>query len=262
MSPANLIRVPALDDNYIWMLHNPSSNALAVIDPADAAAVMGALEEHGLEPTEIVNTHHHADHTAGNGELMERFGIPLIAPASETARIDNITQAVADGETITIAGYDARVFETPGHTTGHIGYFLPDCFGDHGLGLVGDTLFALGCGRVFEGSMDQMWQSMLAVRGLPENTVLACGHEYSAANALYVESLGWPRDGVAERIAEIRSLRADNTPTLPTRLSTEAATNPFLNCDDPALAGVFGLSADDPVAVFTALRQGKDNFKG
>jgi hydroxyacylglutathione hydrolase len=262
MTIANLHRIPALDDNYIWMLHHSSSDALAVIDPGDGKAVTDALEELGLEPTEIINTHHHADHTAGNTELIDRYGIPLTAPASETARIDGITHAVADGDTITIAGYQARVFATPGHTTGHVGFFLPDCFGDHGLGLLGDTLFVLGCGRVFEGSMEQMWQSMLTIRDLPDDTVLACGHEYSAANARYVESLSWERDNLSERIAEIHNLRAENKPTLPTLLAAEKSTNPFLNCDDEGLAAVFSLDSSDPVAVFTALRQGKDNFKG
>ena len=127
---------------------------------------------------------------------MERYGIPLTAPASETARIENITHAVAEGDEITIAGYTAHVYATPGHTNGHVIFHLPDCFGDHGLGLLGDTLFALGCGRVFEGSMAEMWSSMLKIKALPDNTVLACGHEYSAANARYVESLGWARDGL------------------------------------------------------------------
>ena len=262
MTKAELIRVPALDDNYIWMLHDPSSNALAVIDPGDATAVIDALEARSLTPTEIVNTHHHADHTAGNAELMERYSIPLTAPASETARIENITHAVAEGDTITIAGYTAHVFATPGHTNGHVIFHLPDCFGDHGLGLLGDTLFALGCGRVFEGSMAEMWSSMLKIKALPDSTVLACGHEYSAANARYVESLGWGRDGLDGRIAGINAMRAADKPTLPTRMADERQTNPFLNCDAADLAAVFGLDAGDPVAVFTALRQGKDNFKG
>ena len=262
MTTGELIRVPALDDNYIWMLYNPSSHALAIVDPGDEKAVTDALQDRGLTPTEIVNTHHHADHTAGNDALIKQYHIPLTAPGSETARIENITNAVEDGDKITLAGFDAHVFATPGHTTGHIGFYLPDFFGSHGLALVGDTLFALGCGRVFEGTMAEMWGSMLAIRHLPETTVLACGHEYSAANARYVESLGWARDGLASRLNDIHALRAKDEPTLPTVLSAEKQTNPFLNCDQDDLAAVFGLDAGDPVAVFTALRQGKDTFKG
>ena len=261
MTVAECIRVPALSDNYIWMLHNPSSKELAVIDPGDIDAVMAVLEHRGLEPTEIINTHHHADHIAGNTELMKRYGIPLTAPASDESRIsDPITTPVSHGDHITIAGYNAKVIATPGHTMGHVIFYLEDCFGDHGLAIVGDTLFSLGCGRVFEGTMEDMWHSMLAVRDLPDTTMLACGHEYSASNARYVESLNWGRDAADARCAEIHRLRAEDKQTLPTLLGTEKAANPFLNCDQPDLARVFGLDESDPVAVFTALRQGKNNF--
>ena len=260
MSVAECIRVPALSDNYIWMLRNPSSNEVAIVDPGDAGAVLAALDEHGLVPTDIVNTHHHSDHTDGNRELMERYGIPLTAPGAETARIDNIAQAVGHGDRITVAGYGARVIDTPGHTTGHVAFHLPDCFGDHGLALVGDTLFSLGCGRVFEGSMEQMWASLLALRELPDDTLVACGHEYSEGNARYVESLGWKRDDAIDRCKEIHSLRSKGEPTVPVDLGTEKKANPFLNCDRDDLAEALGMRGQDPVAVFTALRKGKDSF--
>ena len=260
MSHAELIRVPALSDNYIWLLRNPSSGEVAVVDPGDIKAVLAALEERSLTPTEIVNTHHHGDHIDGNAELMERFRIPLTAPAAETARIDNITNAVSHGDHVTIAGYDAEVIETPGHTTGHVAFHLKDCFGDHGLALVGDTMFSLGCGRVFEGSMEQMWGSLLALRNLPDSSLVACGHEYSEGNARYVESLGWGREEADRRCREIHALCADGEPTVPVSLGTEKKANPFLNCDRDDLAAALGMGGQDPVAVFTALREGKDNF--
>ena len=260
MSVAECIRVPALSDNYIWLLCNPSSNEVAVIDPGDLDATLAALDERGLVPTEIVNTHHHSDHIAGNSGLLERHNIPLTAPAAETARIEGITRAVSHGDRVEIAGYGAQVIETPGHTTGHVAFFLEDCFGDHGLALVGDTLFSLGCGRVFEGSMEQMWGSMLALRALPDSTIIACGHEYSEGNARYVESLEWPREEALRRCAEIHALHAKGEPTLPVALGVEKRANPFMNCDSDDLASAFGLDAKDPVAVFTALRKGKDNF--
>ena len=260
MSVAECIRVPALSDNYIWLLSNPSSDEVAVVDPGDAGAVMAALEERGLTPTEIVNTHHHADHTDGNAELMERFGVPLTAPAAETGRIDGVTRAVRHGERVAVAGFDAEVIDTPGHTSGHVAFFLKDFFGGHGLVLAGDTLFSLGCGRVFEGSMEQMWASMLALRELPDDTVVTCGHEYSEGNARYVESLGWPRKEARERCAEINALRAEGKPTVPVALGVEKRANPFLNCDQEDLAAALGLDAKNPVEVFTALRKGKDSF--
>ncbi|MCE2516659.1 MAG: hydroxyacylglutathione hydrolase [Alphaproteobacteria bacterium] len=260
MSDAEWIRIPALSDNYIWMLHNPSSKELAIVDPGDASAVIETLDARGLTPTVIVNTHHHFDHTDGNAELMEKYTLPLIAPAAETARIAGITTTVDDGDRITIAGYDAEVITTPGHTTGHVAFYLPDCFGASGVVFVGDNLFSLGCGRVFEGTMDDMWSSLEKLRALPDDTLVCGGHEYSAANALYVESLDWARPEAAARIAEIRALRAADKPTLPVRLGDEKRANPFLNGDAEDLAAALGMAGQSATAVFTALREGKDRF--
>ena len=261
---ATLIRIPALEDNYIWMLHNPSSGELAVIDPGDPDAVFAELDKRGLSLTEVVNTHHHWDHTDGNAAMMEKFDIPLKAPRIEDEEepIENITTVVKDGDEITIAGYKAHVIATPGHTMSHVAFYLPDCFGDHGVAFVGDNLFSLGCGRVFEGTMDEMWASLQAIRALPEDTIICGGHEYSAANAVYVESLNWPRAAAADRIEEIRALRAKDEPTLPVRLGDEIAANPFLNCDADDLAQAMGMTGQNSNAVFTALREGKDNFAG
>lgn len=261
---ATLIRIPALEDNYIWMLHNPSSGELAVIDPGDPEAVFAELDKRGLSLTEVVNTHHHWDHTDGNAAMMEKFDIPLKAPRIEDEEepIENITTVVKDGDEITIAGYKAHVIATPGHTMSHVAFYLPDCFGDHGVTFVGDNLFSLGCGRVFEGTMEEMWASLQAIRALPEDTIICGGHEYSAANAVYVESLNWPRAAAADRIEEIRALRAKDEPTLPVRLGDEIAANPFLNCDADDLAQAMGMTGQNSNAVFTALREGKDNFAG
>jgi hydroxyacylglutathione hydrolase len=257
---ANLIRVPALQDNYIWMLHNPSSNAVAVIDPAEAEDVFKALDDNGLTPTEVVNTHHHWDHTGGNAAVMEKYDIPLKAPYSEKNPIENISTVVKDGDEITIAEYKAGVIGTPGHTLSHVAFYLPDCFGDHGAVFVGDNLFSLGCGRVFEGTMEDMWSSLLAIRALPDETIVCGGHEYSAGNADYTESLNWDCPEAASRIAEIRAMRKKGEATLPVRLGDEKKANPFLNCDNATLTAAMGMDGADANAVFTALREGKDNF--
>ena len=260
-TPAQWYRIPALKDNYIWMLENPSNGALAIIDPGETEAVMAALDAHGLTPTEIINTHHHADHTDGNQALRDAFDLPLMAPASEQSRIANISHPVKHGDHVKIAGYDAYVIETPGHTTGHIAFHLPDIGGDHGIAFVGDTLFSMGCGRVFEGSMAEMWDSLAALRDLPDNTLICAGHEYSAANADYVASLNWGRSAANHRMAEIKALRAKNQPTLPVMLGVEKQANPFLNCDQPDLINALGLASDtNPADVFAALRTGKDQF--
>lgn len=259
--PAQLYRIPALNDNYIWMLHNPSSGAVAVVDPGETKAVIAALDQHGLIPTEIVNTHHHGDHTDGNAALREKFNLPLMAPKSEVARIANITTAVGHGDRVQIAGYEAQVIETPGHTTGHVAFYLPDAGGDHGIAFVGDTLFSLGCGRVFEGSMAEMWASLSALRDLPDSTLICAGHEYSASNAAYVASLNWPRAEAKARMDDIAALRKNNEPTLPVMLGVEKAANPFLNCDAEDLIAAMGMDqAAAGADVFAALRDGKDRF--
>ncbi len=263
---AEWIRIPALSDNYIWLLRNPSSEELAIIDPGDAAAVITTLDKMQLLPTEIINTHHHDDHIDGNAELMEKYAIPLTAPASTDEYIANITTPVVAGANITIAGYSAEVIETPGHTASHLAFYLPDCLNGSGIAFVGDNLTPLGCGRVFEGAMDEMWASLLKLRALPDNTLLCGGHEYAAANADYVETLGWARPAATARIAEIRLMHAANLPTMPVPLGVEKAANPFLNCDADDLANALGANAlgivgHDSTAVFTTLREGKDNFQ-
>ena len=259
---AELICVPALDDNYIWMLRNPSSDAIAVIDPGDAEAVFAALNARELSLTEVVNTHHHWDHTDGNAAVREKYDIPLKAPflATEEEPIEHITTITRGGDKISIAGYKTHVIATPGHTMSHVAYYLPDCFGDHGVAFVGDNLFSLGCGRVFEGTMEEMWSSLSAIRNLPDETVICGGHEYSAANADYVESLNWSRPEAAMRIAEIREMRTQDLPTLPVTLGDEKRANPFLNCDADDLIDAMGMHGADGSAVFAALREGKDNF--
>lgn len=257
---AQWIRIPALSDNYVWILHNPASGDVAIIDPGEAAPIIAVLEQRRLIPSEIINTHHHDDHTLGNAELMEKYDIPLIAPLAEAEYIADVTRTISPDDVFTIAGYEAQAIATPGHTLGHLAYYLADCFGEHGVAFVGDNLFSLGCGRVFEGSMEQMWSSLLALRALPDDTLICCGHEYSAGNADYVESLNWPRPEAKHRIAEIRNQRKRGEATLPVRLGDEKSANPFLNCDAEDLAQALGLGGHSPLEVFTALREGKDVF--
>ena len=260
MSQTHLHRIPALADNYIWILHHASSNQVAIVDPGDAQVVIDTIEANHLVPSVIINTHYHSDHIAGNAELLARYNIPLIAPQAEAHKIPNVTTTVSDGDVIDVVGYQTKVIATPGHTHGHVAYYMPDYMDGQGIAFVGDTLFSLGCGRVFEGTMQEMWESLKALRNFKPTTLLCCGHEYSSGNARYVESLNWERKEAIERIAEIQSQSRQGLATVPTTLMSEQAANPFLNCDTADLAACFGLSPQDDVEVFTALRQGKDRF--
>ena len=258
ISDLGLYQIPARVDNYIWILHNPRAAAVAVIDPGDFGAVAAALSGYGLTPTEIINTHHHDDHINGNADLRALYDMPLIAPASESNRIASISHGVQHGDCIKIAGYEAEVIATPGHTSGHVAFYIPS-WGD-GLVFVGDNLFPLGCGRVFEGTMADMWSSLDCLRSLPADTLICSGHEYGLSNAAFTESLNWRRPSVLDRIAAIKDMAARGQPTTPSRLSLECETNPFLNVDAADLQSALGLSGASPLEVFTKLRQLKDSF--
>ncbi len=253
-----LYQIPARADNYIWILHNPQAASVAVIDPGDFAAVEATLSGYGLTPTEVINTHHHDDHINGNADLRARYDIPLIAPASESHRIENISQGVQHGDCIKIAGYEAEVIKTPGHTSGHVAFYIKS-WGD-GLAFVGDNLFPFGCGRVFEGTMADMWSTLHRLRSLPAGTLICSGHEYGLSNAAFAESLNWRRPSVLERIAAIKDMTARRQPTTPSRLSLECETNPFLNVDAADLQAALGLPGAPPLEVFTKLRRLKDAF--
>ena len=259
---AALYRVPILSDNYTWILANASSGNVAVIDPGDGKAVVEFCRQAGLTPSQVINTHHHDDHIGGNAVVCGEFAIPLTAPVSETSRIPDITHGVGASDEVEIAGFRARVFATPGHTRGQVAFYLDDCFWAAGLGFVGDALFRLGCGRVNEGTMGEMWESLLKIRGLADDTLICAGHEYSLGNAKYAASLGWDNAVLAQQIAEIETKRQQGEATLPFWLGVEKRANPFLNCDDAGLAEALGMAGQDAVAVFSKLRKGKDEFKG
>ncbi len=257
-SNLGLYQIPERKYKYSWILHNPQAAAVAVIDPGDFGAVEAALSDYGLAPTQIINTHHHNDHINGNGDLLARNDIPLVAPASESSRIANISHGVQHGDCIKIAGYEAEVIKTPGHTSGHVAFYIK-AWGD-GLVFVGDNLFPLGCGRVFEGSMADMWSTLSRLRSLPAGTLICSGHEYGLSNAAFAASLNWRRPSVLDRIALIKDMTARGQPTSPSLLSLECETNPFLNVDAADLQSALGLSGAPPLEVFTKLRQLKDSF--
>ncbi|MEQ8394010.1 hydroxyacylglutathione hydrolase [Thalassobaculum sp.] len=256
MAALEIVLVPALSDNYVYLLHDAGTGATAVVDPGEAAPVEAALAARGWTLTQIVNTHHHHDHTDGNDALKAKYGAPLVGPRAESARISGMDVTVGDGDTVEIAGHRATVYETPGHTTGHISFHIAD---SQAL-FCGDTLFALGCGRMFEGTPTQFWKSLSTLRGLPADTRIYCGHEYTQSNARFAVSVDGGNAKLKARAAEIDRLRAAKQPTVPSILADELDTNPFLRADDPAMAAAVGMAGADPTAVFAEIRKRKDAF--
>jgi hydroxyacylglutathione hydrolase len=249
--------IPALSDNYIHLLRDASTGTVGVVDPSEAEPAIEALTALGWRPTFILNTHHHPDHTAGNAELKRLYGATVIGPAADRDRIPDIDRAYKDGEEFAFGGQQVRVFDVPGHTRGHIAFW----FRESEAVFTGDTMFAMGCGRLFEGTPDQMWRSLSKIRALPEETRVYCGHEYTQGNARFALTVDPDNADLKARAKEVDALRAQNKPTLPSTIGQERLTNPFLRADQPALASAVGLPATDPVPVFAEIRHRKDHFK-
>ena len=245
-----------LSDNYGFLVHDPDSGLTACVDTPDAASTLAALDANGWSLTHIWNTHWHPDHTGGNLDLQKKTGCNIFGPRNESERIPGLEVELGEGSTFDFGAHAVRVFDVPGHTSGHIAYWLPD----DSVAFVGDTLFALGCGRLFEGTAQQMWDSLGKLAALPPETVLYCAHEYTQANARFALSVDPGNNTLAERTKEIDALRAKGVATVPTTLAAELATNPFLRAADPGLQRALGMEGAEPVAVFAETRKRKDSF--
>lgn len=248
--------LPAFDDNYIWLLRDATGRAL-VVDPGDAAPVLAALDD-GPPPHAILLTHHHGDHVGGVRALLARWpGTPVHAPRDE--RID-ANRRVEDGDALAVGPWQFRVLAVPGHTRSHVAYV------GEGLLFCGDTLFSLGCGRLFEGTPAQMHASLSRLAALPGDTRVCCAHEYTLANAAFALAVDPDNAALQARTRDIQALRAAHRPTLPVRLADERACNPFLRCQEPAVRAAAqrhaGRPLADAAAVFGALRAWKDGFRG
>jgi hydroxyacylglutathione hydrolase len=247
---------PCLKDNYGVLLHDPQRGATAAIDAPEAAPVEAALAKTGWKLTDILVTHHHGDHTAGIGELKARHKCRVVAPRNEAARIAHVDETVGDGDTVQVGSLTGRVIETPGHTAGHISYFLPA----DKLAFVGDTLFSIGCGRVIEGNPEMMWQSLLKLRALPDDTKFYCGHEYTDANIRFAKTIEPNNQALAVRAQEVTQLLAAGKPTIPATIGAEKAENPFLRADLPEVAQSVGLAGSPAWKVFAEIRERKNRF--
>jgi hydroxyacylglutathione hydrolase len=256
MPKLEIHQIPCLSDNYGYLIHDPEADMTAAIDTPDVAPIEAALRSHGWELTHILNTHHHADHAGGNLKLQETTGCTIIGPRDEADKIPGIEKEVGDGDTFLFGTHEVRVLGVPGHTLGHIAYFFED--GD--VAFVGDALFALGCGRVFEGTPDQMWTSLEKIMALPDSTQVYCAHEYTQANAQFAITIEPGNADLAERVKEIESLRARGEPTVPTSIGLERRTNPFVRPESQEIQNTVGLIGAAPSEIFTEVRHRKDNF--
>ena len=255
MSALEIHQFPCLSDNYGYLVHDPVSGETAVIDTPDADRILSEAKSKGWTITQIWNTHWHPDHTGGNLKIKEETGCVVIGPAGEEEKIPGLDRAVTEGSLVNLGTHAARVLDLPGHTLGHCAYSMED----DGLAFVGDTLFALGCGRLFEGSAEQMWDSLSKLKALPEDTTIYCAHEYTAANAKFAVTIEPENKDLSAYSERVTELRSQNKPTVPTTLSAELAANPFLRADVPELQDAMGHSGD-PVATFAEIRKRKDNF--
>jgi hydroxyacylglutathione hydrolase len=254
--PANTYLFPCLQDNFGVLIHDPASGATAAIDAPEAKPVEAALAAKGWRLTDILVTHHHGDHTAGIAELKRHHQCRVTAPRKEARQIPDVDATVGEGDSVTLGTLTARVIDTPGHTAGHITYW----FDKEKLAFVGDTLFSIGCGRVIEGTPEMMWQSLLKLRNLPDDTQIYCGHEYTDANIRFARTIEPENKALAARAEIVKQQLAAGKPTIPTLIGEEKQANPFLRADNSSVAKAVGLSGQPAAEVFAEIRQRKNNF--
>lgn len=234
--------IPILSDNYAWLLRDSATGATAIVDPADPQPVIEALEKAGGRLDMILLTHHHADHTAGTDEVRRRFNCPVYGAAADQNRLPRLDAALREGDTVTLGSADGTVIDTPGHTVGQINFFFPD----GPVLLSGDTLFSLGCGRLIEGTPEEMFASLRKLAALPPETLVCCGHEYTESNARFALTVDPDNSALHSFVARVEQLRAAGQPSVPSRLADELRANPFLLAPD--------------VNRFAELRARKDRF--
>jgi hydroxyacylglutathione hydrolase len=238
----DIVQIPVLTDNYVYLAR--AGAAVFVVDPAVSEPILAAAEARGWRITHILNTHWHPDHVGGNAAIQAATGCFIVGPAGEAAKIPGLGQAVRQGDIVDLDGHAAHVIDVPGHTAGHNAYYFP---ADDAL-FCGDTLFALGCGRLFEGTADEMWASLAKLTALPDETRVFCAHEYTQSNGRFALSVDGGNPALAQRMAEVNAARAAGLPTVPSTLGLERQTNPFLTADS--------------VESFAERRRAKDVFRG
>jgi len=245
---------PCLSDNFGYLIHDPVTKATASIDAPEAGPIIKALQREGWTLTDILVTHHHTDHVGGIAELKTKYDCRVVAPHDKGTAIPQVDERVKEGMSVKVGNLTARVLETPGHTLDHISYMFDD---DRAL-FCADTLFSIGCGRVFEGTYPMMWESLLKLRALPNDTRVYCGHEYTASNVKFALGIEPNNPALKARAEEVTKQRAANQPTIPTLIRDEKEANVFLRADVPSVATAVGLAGKSPAEVFGELRERKN----
>lgn len=248
--------VKCLSDNYSYIIFNTVSKKAIIIDPAEAQPIINEVENLGIKPEYILITHHHADHTDGNLELKKVFNCKIIGYENDSKRIPGIDVGIKDKGVITFENEEIELNFSPGHTSGHVFYY----FKKNKIAFVGDVVFSMGCGRVFEGTLDQMYNSVMKIKSLPDETKLYCGHEYTENNLNFCLAYDSNNENLKLRATEVINLRKDNLPTLPTTVLSEKKNNIFFRCDDEDVAKQIEMTGSKPKEIFKKLRELKDNF--
>lgn len=256
MSALSVEMIPVLSDNYVYLLHDPAAGVTGVVDPGEAAPVRERLNAKGWSLDWILSTHHHHDHTGGNLELKQATGCRIAGPGKDAARIPGIDVELVEGDRFKLGEAEAEIFETPGHTSGHISFWFPES----SALFCADTLFSMGCGRLFEGTPADMWTSLQKFADLPDEALVYCAHEYTQSNARFALSIDPNNGELQARAAVVDRQRAAGEPTVPTTLGLERATNPFLRPHDPAIRAQLSMEAAEDVDVFAEIRRRKDSF--
>lgn len=251
-----ILTVPCLADNYAYIAHDPATGVTAVIDVPEAEPILQALDNQGWAASLVLLTHHHADHVQGLGALLARHPASVIGAATDAHRLPPLDQSVTEGDRIAIGSQEGRVLDVSGHTLGHIAFHFPES----AVVFTADSLMAMGCGRVFEGTMPQMFESLAKLAALPPETMVCSGHEYTQSNAKFALTVDPDNPALISRVKEISAARAAGRPTVPSTLAEELATNPFLRAGDEGVQAHLGMSGRAPVDVFAEIRTRKDRF--
>jgi len=253
---AEIVTIPCLSDNYAFLLHDAPTGATAVVDVPEAAPIEAEVQKRGWTLTDILITHHHHDHVGGVDALRAATGAKVWGSAADADRLPRLDRAIREGDTITVGQLSGNVLDVSGHCDNHLAFHVPKA----GVVFTADSLMALGCGRLFEGTAAQMWDSLQKLAALPADTVVCSGHEYTAANAKFAVTIEPDNPALTSRIREIETRRATGTPTVPSTLSEELATNPFLRAAEPAIASRLNMTGAAPVDIFARIRSLKDQF--